>query len=253
MNLITRKLELDGGFLFRWRSFLPLVVLPVGFAALFESVHVHAFVGERIFEAWTLFCLAVSVFGLFIRWVTVGFVPSGTSGRNTKAQRANSLNTTGIYATVRNPLYLGNFLVYLGVVMLPMVWWFVVIVCLAYWLYIERIIATEEAFLADKFGEEYAGWVARTPAFVPKPGNWNAPALSFSLVTVLRREYNGVTAVAASFFVVNLVMGTIFEGQSLEAWLGGARVWIWLLAGSAGLFTVLWTLKKTTSLLRSDR
>ncbi|MGB8874133.1 MAG: hypothetical protein WCC75_12145, partial [Desulfobaccales bacterium] len=43
-----------------------------------------------------------------------GLPPRGTSGRNTQGQVAETLNTTGIYSLVRNPLYLGNFLIWLG-------------------------------------------------------------------------------------------------------------------------------------------
>jgi len=253
MHLIAKKLEQDGAFLFRWRSYLPLVVLPLGLVALFESVRVEAAVGTGMFHAWTLFSLAVSFLGLAIRWLTVSFVPWGTSGRNTKEQRAVVLNTTGIYATVRNPLYLGNFLAYLGVVMLPMVWWFILIVCLAYWLYIERIIAAEEAFLAGKFGKEYTDWVALTPAFLPKPGNWTRPALTFSLKTLLRREYNGVLAIALAFFVLDLIRGVAIKGMSLGDWLAQEWFLVWVLGAAALLFAVLWTLKKTTNVLTVSR
>lgn len=253
MYLTSKKLERDGAFLFRWRSYLPLAMLPVGLLALGESLRVEAAVGADAFHGWLLFSLAVSFFGLAIRWVTVSFVTAGTSGRNTTEQRATELNTTGIYATVRNPLYVGNFLAYLGVVMLPMVWWFIAIYCLAYWLYIERIIATEEAFLADRFGEDYANWVARTPAFMPRFSAWNKPARGFSLKTLLRREYNGVLGVVLAFVVLDLVRAMWFGGRSFETWVAGAQVLLCLLAGATALFAVLWTLKKTTNILKVTR
>ena len=74
------------------------------------------YLGQRhvINEAWQMLCISVSFLGLFIRIVTVGRAPIGTSGRNTREQVANTLNTTGIYSLVRHPLYLGNYLVFLG-------------------------------------------------------------------------------------------------------------------------------------------
>ncbi|MGC9453013.1 MAG: methyltransferase family protein, partial [Oceanipulchritudo sp.] len=51
----------------------------------------------------------------------------GTSGRNTKQQVAYSLNTTGFYSVVRNPLYLGNFFMYLGIALFTHHWWLVLV------------------------------------------------------------------------------------------------------------------------------
>ena len=90
---------------------------------------------------------------LAIRWVTIAFVPGGTSGRNTLGQRADQLNTSGMYSMVRNPLYVGNFVAILGVLICVKVWWLVAMFALLYWLYIERVIAVEEAFLEQKFGD----------------------------------------------------------------------------------------------------
>jgi protein-S-isoprenylcysteine O-methyltransferase Ste14 len=87
---------------------------------------------------WEILCLFVSFFGFFIRCYTIGYVPEGTSGRNEKNQKADSLNTDGIYSLMRNPLYFGNFFMYLGVTMFVRLWW----VCLIYGLLF--MIYTEE-------------------------------------------------------------------------------------------------------------
>lgn len=78
---------------------------------LFEAdVHLPMFE-----STWAWSCIAVSLFGLLIRAVTIGFTPKGTSGRNTKeGQVAEVLNTKGIYSVVRHPLYLGNYFMWLG-------------------------------------------------------------------------------------------------------------------------------------------
>ena len=60
-------------------------------------------------------------------WLCVGFTPRGTSGRNTKeGQVAESLNTLGMYSMCRHPLYLGNLLMWLGIVMYMGHLWFAV-------------------------------------------------------------------------------------------------------------------------------
>jgi protein-S-isoprenylcysteine O-methyltransferase Ste14 len=168
---------------------LPIVLVPLVGVALVQN-DVRAL--DQWGDSWGYSCLAVSFLGLFVRVVTIGYVPSHTSGRNTREQVAGQLNTTGIYSIVRHPLYLGNFLIGLGISLVQFVWWLPVIYSLAFWLYYERIMFAEEAFLLEKFGDKYRNWAAMTPAFLPRFGQWRQPLLPFSLLHVLRREYNGL-------------------------------------------------------------
>jgi protein-S-isoprenylcysteine O-methyltransferase Ste14 len=87
-----------------------------------------------------------------------GYVPRGTSGRNTRWQVAETLNTTGMYSIVRNPLYLGNFIIVLGILLFVQVWWIVVIGIVGFWFFYERIVFTEEGFLRRKFGTVFLEW-----------------------------------------------------------------------------------------------
>ncbi|SLN75793.1 methyltransferase family protein [Oceanibacterium hippocampi] len=249
---IVRRLEQDGGFLFRWRSYLPLVIVPVGLPALYQAAQFEALWGERAEDIWMLACILLSIGGLAIRWLTVGFVPAGTSGRNTHEQRASFLNTTGLYSVVRNPLYLGNFVVILGIALATKSWWFVLIVALAYWLYIERIIAAEERFLAAKFGAGYLDWLGVTPAFLPAFRLWKRPAERFSLRTVLRREYNGVLSVGLAYYGLEAITDLAIEGESLRTWFQEDGIWSWSLAAALMLFLTLRTIKKNTRLLHVD-
>ena len=246
---LNDRLGREGAFLFRWRSYLPLLLLAVAFPALFEAVRIQHLVGEQISHGWVYFCMALSFSGQFVRCLTVGYVPAGTSGRNTKAQAASVLNTGGMYSIVRNPLYLGNFLAMLGLAMSLMVWWFVAIFVLVYWLYIERIIWTEEAFLSARFGADYDEWCARTPAFVPNLRLWRPADLSFSLRTVLRREYHGVLAIAAAYFVVEAILDLGIEGEGFADWVVEDSVWVYLFAFGCLTYLTLMFLNKRTRLL----
>lgn len=239
----------DGVFLFRWRSYLPLVLAPFGGVALYESVRIEQLFGERIDVACMLVGLTISLCGLAIRWLAVASVPAGTSGRNTRSQRADTLNTTGMYSIVRNPLYLGNFLALIRIVLATKVWWFVAMTALAYWLYIEPVIATEESYLSTKFGDTYAAWVAQTPIFLPRTSNWRAPELSFSVQSVLRREYNGVMTVATAFFLLEFIMDILIEREQLAKWLRNDFIWVALFAAAAVLSVALRHLKKRTTVL----
>lgn len=196
---------------------------------------------------WQVFCLAVSFFGLGIRAFTIGYVPSGTSGRNTHGQVAECLNTSGIYSIVRHPLYLGNFVVWLGIALFAQVWWLAVICVLVFWLYYERIMYAEEAYLRGKFGKDFDAWAENTPAFIPRFKNWRKPNLPFSLRNVLRREYNGFFTIIITMFVLEIAGNLSAEGKP-----DVDLMWGVLLAVGIMVWMVLRTLKKRTTLLHVE-
>ncbi|KZC22664.1 hypothetical protein RHOFW104T7_17815 [Rhodanobacter thiooxydans] len=202
---LRERIEQQGYWLFRWRSYLPLLLLPLfAFALRSYGQLEHAF-GWLAGMGWELGCIALSFVGLLLRALTVGFVPAGTSGRNTSKQRADALNTTGIYSLVRHPLYLANFIGVLGVLLFTESLWLTLTVTLIYWVYYERIMLAEEAFLREKYGEPYLRWAAATPALVPHFGNYQPAAMPFSFRTVLQREYPSFFATVAAFTLIEWV------------------------------------------------
>ena len=202
--VLQQEFEREGNWLFRYRSYLPIIMLVLGLAVFVVSLlrgHGGSVVLMDHWHAWQLVCLLVSLAGLGVRVFTVGHTPEGTSGRNTRQQLAESLNTTGIYSQLRHPLYLGNFLMYLGIAMLTCKAGFVLLFCLVYWLYYERIMYCEEQFLQRKFGERYLSWASHTPAFVPRCRRYVSSADGFSWKKTLKKEKNGVFALLLIFSV----------------------------------------------------
>lgn len=250
--MLKREMVQQGTRLFRWRSYLPLALLPIGIAAIGESGILDRWLGEFGEELWVLFCFLVAMFGQAIRTYAVGHVPPGTSGRNTREQRAVRLNTTGLYSVCRHPLYLANFIAFAGILMAVQVWWFVILGVLAFWIYYERIMAVEEAFLLEKFGKPYDDWSARTPAFIPAVGQWRAPDLPFSWKMALRREPYGYFAIISAFFVIEFVADVIVRGENFTSWLHEDAVWPIIFAVGAVIFLCLRALKKHTRLLHPE-
>jgi len=237
----------QGNWLFRWRSYLPLCLIVVIIPGI---LHFHYLGSSHFYDLiLEVVCLAISMTGLFVRCLTVGYVPKGTSGRNTTGQIAESLNTTGAYSLLRNPLYLGNYLMMLGVIMMISsdAWWLPLIFTLAFWLYYERIIMAEEAFLSEKFGDEYLEYAAKIPAILPRFRNWHKPNLTFSFRTVLRREYSSLFALISAMFIVEVVGDFVVKEK-----LYFDPVWLVLFFVTAILYFTLRTLKKTTTLLHVD-
>jgi protein-S-isoprenylcysteine O-methyltransferase Ste14 len=244
---LKEEMEKQGKWLFRWRSYLPLLGIPVVIIALRNSEFLERIFGNVAEDFWSFFSVFVSFLGLGIRCLTVGYVPRGTSGRSTHSLTAETLNTTGMYSIIRNPIYLGNFVIILGLVLFIQVWWFALIVWMGFWLYYERIIFMEEEFLRKKFGDYFLEWAKKTPAFFPRLKNWKKPDLPFSMKTVLRKEYSTFFSIIASFTFLDIA-GDLFAEGKLELSLP------WVIAFIVGLiiyFTLL-ILKKKTKLLNVE-
>src|SRR5579863_6980049 len=101
--VLRDQLESSGAWLFRYRSYLPLAILPVFAICLASSTYLGR--SHRLNEFWQAGCMLISFLGLALRVIVVGRAPVGTSGRNTREQAANTLTTTGMYSLVRHPLY----------------------------------------------------------------------------------------------------------------------------------------------------
>ncbi len=240
--MLRDQLEQSGTFLFRWRSYLPLVMVPV-LAAGMGQFH-YPYESHRLDMVWEGVCLAIAAAGELVRVLTVGFVPKGTSGRNTKTIKAAQLNTSGIYSIVRHPLYLGNFLIFMAMMVFVRLWWVALAGALLYWLYYERIMLAEEAFLERTYGEAFKQWAARTPAIIPRLSLWKAPELRFSLRTALRREHTTVFMIVCVFTALEIAAEFEVRGViQLEP------MWAAIFVSGLVFYLVVHALKKLTHVL----
>jgi protein-S-isoprenylcysteine O-methyltransferase Ste14 len=241
MSLRT-EFEASGAWLFRYRSLLPLLALPLVGAALSSFAYLGN--NHELDEIWNVICLLISLMGLVVRVVTIGYVPRGTSGRNTRKQDARKLNTSGMYSVVRHPLYLGNYVIVLGVSMYFHTSYLVLLATCLYALYYERIMFAEEAFLRQRFGEEFERWAACTPSILPRLRGWRRAELPFSWRTVLRREYTGLFGILAVFCLLEITGDSLVEHHLKIDW-----PWVVLFGCGLLIYLTLRTLKKQTTVL----
>jgi protein-S-isoprenylcysteine O-methyltransferase Ste14 len=243
---LIEEFNSQGNILFRYRSYIPIIILVAALVLYYFQLHTGL---DNFHGYYPWLCLGVSLLGLIIRVYTVGHTPKNTSGRNTgEGQLADTLNQTGIYSLVRHPLYLGNFLMYLGLAMITGHLWFVISFVLLYWLYYERIMFAEEHFLRNKFGEQYLKWAASVPAFVPKLGNMASPNLSFSWKKVLKKEKNGIAALFGLFYVFYAFHIWALHPE-LSYW---NNIWFCLFVSSLTLYLILKILKYQTNWLEQE-
>jgi len=239
---LREELEQQGSRCFKGRNYWPLLMIIFFVLALRDfgtSSGSHHWA-----RMWEWLCFSVSLFGLCVRAYTSSCVPRGTSARSTKELAAKALNTKGMYSIVRNPLYLGNFFIWCGVVAMVQSFWLFVVMILIFWMYYERIIFAEEEFLRKEFGSAFVEWAARTPIFFPRFTGWKRSPLPFSWRNALRKEYSGFFAIIVAFTVLDLVQESVVAGRVMLDWL-----WAALFVFGAIVYLLLLILKKKTHVL----
>ncbi|MGD2245870.1 MAG: isoprenylcysteine carboxylmethyltransferase family protein [Candidatus Aminicenantes bacterium] len=103
--------------------------------------------------------------GETFRVISAGYL----HGRHTVTTiEADFLNTSGPYAYMRNPLYVGNFMVDFGICIVFNVWFFYPLYIAEFILLYTIIIPYEEKFLKDRFGKDFDNYKDATWAIVPK-------------------------------------------------------------------------------------
>jgi len=144
-----------GAVLFRHRGWLPLLFLGIPLV----------FPGSTSPFRWQV-GLALIIIGEAIRLAGVAAAGSVTRRRSRNVQR---LVTYGIFAWARNPLYIGNFLIWMGFVTISGVLWFLPAAVLLFAVEYELIVRYEEGVLESIFGREYLDYKNCTPRWIPRP------------------------------------------------------------------------------------
>ena len=240
---LKEEFRSQGNFLFKHRSYLPLIIVAVGLAVYIYTLNATNTTLEQFNDyKIELIFLLVAFVGQFIRAYSVGFAAKNTSGRNTSVgQVADSLNSTGIYSTVRHPLYLGNFFMWLGIALFTANFWFIIAFVFMYWLYYERIMYAEEEFLRDKYGSTYTEWAEITPAIIPSFKNWEKPEGEFSLWKVVKQEKSGILNIFLTIFLFKIIAGyTLYDDFTI-----GQNVWTWALVGAVIYYTIVKIVQKS--------
>src|SRR3954464_8929918 len=144
-----------GGVLFRNRSWLPVPFLLVALLVPAQQTARH----------WFLAAILIAI-GEWVRLAGVAAAGTVTRRRSRDVQR---LVNYGIFGWMRNPLYVGNFLIWMGFVVASGVLWFLPIAIVIFAIEYFSIVRYEEGVLESIFGAEYLEYKKRTPRWFPKP------------------------------------------------------------------------------------
>jgi len=144
-----------GAVLFRNRGWLPVLFLIVPLLAP----------GRLSASRWIIGGVIIAI-GEAIRLAGVAAAGTVTRRRSRNVQR---LVTYGIFSWVRNPLYVGNFLVWMGFAVISGVLWFIPVAAVIFAIEYTLIVRYEEGVLETIFGQEYLAYKQRTPRWFPRP------------------------------------------------------------------------------------
>ena len=172
-----------GNFLFRYRNGL----FPVFYALLFLPSP------PLVSNAWLAIGvgLLIALLGQAIRILTIGLQYIIRGGKDYKVY-AEELVTGGLFSHCRNPLYVGNVLMILGLGVMANSLIFVAIITPVFILFYQAIIRAEEHFLLNKFGDAYRAYQQDVNRWIPSLAGLGGTlrSMTFNGRRALLKEYN---------------------------------------------------------------
>lgn len=172
-----------GNFLFHYRNgLLPILFLGILIPSpeIFQNPSVALVSG-----------LGLALVGQLIRMGTIGFDYIVRGGKDRKVY-ADNLVTEGIFAHCRNPMYVGNIAVAVGMGLASnSLIFFGSITVIIIFMY-EAIVRAEENFLKNKFGEQFDQYAKRVHRWIPNFSGFSETLQNFTFnwKRVIKKEYN---------------------------------------------------------------
>jgi len=122
----------------------------------------------------------------------------------TRSDRLGPLVSSGPFARVRNPLYLGNIALWVGFAVSARLLWLAPLVAIVLALEYHAIVRWEEGLLTARRGDEYRAYLARVPRWVPSFGAATAaaPSEGHSWRDTLFSERGTLIAIAAGYILL---------------------------------------------------
>ena len=199
-----------GRFFFRYRNALfPAIFVIVGLTMQPKLLFQNPALDRLI----VILGIVIALLGEVVRLVTIGYEYIERGGKNRQVY-ASHLVQGGVYAHVRNPMYLGNGLIAIGVTLetgSPTTYAVVIPFFLfVYW----SIVAAEEEYLRAHFAAEYVDYCHRVPRFLPSfTGLRRSFAGTFyDWKRALRKELSTMAGLASGLIAVPLVRRWFLEG-----------------------------------------
>lgn len=133
------------------------MVFTMVLAFMFPSLYVE---NQTVRNTCAVIGFVMIIFGALLRMSARGY-------KKSISQQGQALVTGGPYKLVRNPMYLGTFLISVGFIFPLFPLWTIIIFSTVFYLRFVIQIKKEEQFLLHSFGSSYAEYCKKVPAFIP--------------------------------------------------------------------------------------
>lgn len=179
-----------GNFFFRYRNNLFIVLYLLLFAPSPELFTADQF-GEKYYLIPLIAGLLITFLGELIRGLTIGLAYIIRGGKDKKVY-AERLVTEGIFNHCRNPLYVGNILMLVGVGILSNSLFYVAVLIPLFLFIYQAIVLAEENFLRNKFGAEFDQYCQRVDRWWIRVSGLGETfgSMRFNYKRWLLKEYN---------------------------------------------------------------
>lgn len=179
-----------GNFFFKYRNWLFIILY------LLLFVPSPPLFGEKTFGQyyywWPIIIgLVITITGQAIRGATIGLAYIIRGGKEGKVY-AEELVTRGIFSHCRNPLYVGNILMLLGVGVLSNSLLYVAVIMPLFMVIYQAIVLAEENFLRSKFGDSFNQYCSRVNRWIPSLKGISSTfnSMHFKWKRWILKEYN---------------------------------------------------------------
>ncbi|SDK15641.1 methyltransferase family protein [Flavobacterium noncentrifugens] len=200
------EFEKQSIWLFKYGKGLPQIVLVVGYLVLLnseiypEGLFLRKSTYESLFE---IVCLSLSMIGFVFRIITIGY-SERPKKEDSRGLFINQHYNAGAYSVVRHPLYLADFIIWLGMIAITGNFWFIVSFGLLFFLYMERMMVAKEMQLKNKFGFKYTRWAEHIPAFLPDIWQFRKSKSEFNWDKIVKGESGRLSRILIIFFVFEI-------------------------------------------------
>jgi len=187
-------------------TILSFLIVLTGFLYLFPAFYATGTFWDQVFDIIGFLSIMT---GVYLRMVSRGH-------KKVHSQEGRGLVTSGPYQHMRNPMYLGSFLLGCGYILLVWPWWLLPVFIWLFYLRFRRQIIIEEGHLQELFKQEYDEYAAQVPRLFPDVSKLDIETIRRDFPwseAWLTKEKNGLWAWPFFGFAMELIQERIIFGS----------------------------------------
>jgi protein-S-isoprenylcysteine O-methyltransferase Ste14 len=237
-----------GNFFFHYRNVLFPVILTAGALLLQPQIIFDSPMADRILGTLGA---GMALLGEAVRFVTIGFEYIHRGGKDGQIYAAR-LVRGGVYGITRNPMYVGNALIMIGLIVLfGSPWGYFILIPFFLFVY-QSIVVAEENYLRNKFGGEYHDYESAVGRYLPTLSRVaeSFSGMRFNWRRIVRQEMGTVVGLTIGFILIPVWRTYYLHG--IDPSKAAAARAFWLCLGVLVVYFFLKRLKKNNKLFKKS-